>query len=291
MRCESCRLQLTTRLSVRWGDRTKKEGPSLDTHPSPYRLTELYSDLVLGGSKACLLLSASTVLPTYQLFTIHLPIHFLFTYHIFYSTLPSIHHPPICSIIYPTPPLRVHSCSPVSPPSTYLFTYPSLHLLYRNLSHPFINTSLHPPICSSSIYWLTCPSIHYPPHPLIAPRDSLFTHPPTQLPPIYHLFIYYPSTHLSIHHPSAYSLIHLLPYFHSSDQSSDPPITSISFHSFFPPAMSVPDSQLRPGEHNREQTVNVHCDEVSARGCSMAQHPGPGLRARLSRSVSESATS
>ena len=75
--------------------------------------------------------------------------------------LPTIHHPSTHPLslhlsIYCTPPFHpsiIHPYVQLSvpphpyvstpthlnvPPSTYLFTYPPMHLLYRNLSHPFI---------------------------------------------------------------------------------------------------------------------------------------------------------
>ena len=218
----------------------------------------------------------------------------------FYSTHPSIHHPSICPTICPTPPLLSTPTHLTVLPSTYLFTYPSMHLLYRNLStssihYPFIHQYIPSSTHLLIIYLLTHLSINSLSTPSTdSPRDPLFIHPPTQLLPIYHLFIYYLSSHLSIHHPSAYSFIHLLPYFHSSDQSSDLPISPYpsthSFHQLCVCQALCARLTVEAWKQNRQQTVNVHCDEVSARGGSMVWHSGPGLRASLSHSVPQSAT-
>ena len=122
----------------------------------------------------------------------------------FYSTHPSIHHPSICPTICPTPPLLYTPTHLTVLPSTYLFTYPSMHLLYRYLStssihYPFIHQYIPSSTHLLIIYLLTHLSINsLSTSSIDSPRD----------PPIY------PSTRTATSHLSPVHLLSIQPSIH-----------------------------------------------------------------------------
>lgn len=265
---------------------SRKKDLSIGFHPSTYSTWSWDSNPVLGGTKACILLTTSAPPRTHQPFTIHSPSTHL---PIFYALIPTfiyllthlpIHlshpctHPPthtptsICPLICPIPkpicPLLIHLPiyhSPIHLP----YTHPPIYLIHASSTH----LSIHPSILPLSPY-----SSHYPPICLSIHPFHLFTiYRSVDLPTYLHFPIHLPhlsSIHLLLIHPSIQPAI--LHY---------PPILSMSFHLLptHPPIHSPTVEGAAWSRTRHIQTVNIHCDKVSA---GRKQHgTRPRLRSRL----------
>ena len=218
---------------------SRKKDLSIGFHPSTYSTWSWDSNPVLGGTKACILLTTSAPPRTHQPFTIHSPSTHL---PIFYALIPTfIHlltHLPI-HLSHPSihPPTHTptsmsthlsHSQTHLSTPHplTYLpLTHPPPIYTPTHLPHPcIIHASIDPSILPLSPY-----SSHYPP-------IHLSIHP-------FHLFTIYRSVdlpiylHFPIHLPHL-SFIHLLlihPSTHPSNQPSSTILPSYQCASTFHP--------------------------------------------------------